>query len=95
MVAVPFSEIEYILQFQNPAAYLFLHTESVDVRKGAWLVCDKSAHTRGKSTLTLEILVSVVNIMNSNPIPVRLEQNITRVCFHNSNMKIILVVDRG
>ena len=43
---------------------------------------------------TLNILMSVVNIFNSNPIHVRIEQNIAKGCFHNSNMKSILIVDR-
>ena len=44
----------------------------------------------------VNFLVLVVNIVNSNPIPVRIEQNITQFCFAKSNIKIeFLIVDRG
>ena len=35
-------------------------------------------------SLTLNILLSVVKIFNSSPIPVRIEQNITKFCFAKS-----------
>ena len=44
--------------------------------------------------LTLNMLVSVV-ISNSSAIPVRIEQNIAKVCFGSSYIKSILIVDRG
>ena len=43
--------------------------------------------------LTLNILVSMVNILNSSPIPRR---NIAKFCFASSNIKkVFLVIDRG
>ena len=49
-----------------------------------------------QSALPLHILVSMVNILNSNPIPVRIEQNVAKFCFVNSNVyKKILIVDKG
>ena len=37
--------------------------------------------------LTPSILLSMVNILSSNPIPIRTERNLVQFCFNNSNIK--------
>ena len=48
-----------------------------------------------KQTLTLNIQVSIVNTLSYDPIPVKIQQNIAQVCVDNSNIKTILIIDRG